>query len=182
MENKVLIVVDMQNDFIDGSLGSMDAQAIVPNVVSKIKEYKAKNLPIIFTQDTHFDSYLDTQEGEKLPIKHCIIYSKGWDLCNEIKEIIMGSDYPTINKESFGYDDWEDILWEFEEDAEIEIIGLDLDICVISNALIIKSIMPEARICIDLDCTAATSKEAFDATVKVLKSCQIDVIGENTND
>lgn len=178
---KLLIVIDMQNDFIDGSLGNPEAQAIIPNVEKKINEYITNGNSIIFTRDTHFSNYYNTQEGKKLPIRHCIKDTHGWQI--GIKTT-PGS-YKIINKLSVGYYDWRSFLnqyintsFEDEGDWTIELIGLDTDICVISNALIIKAAYPEVNITVDASCCAGSTPEKHKAALEVMKSCQIDVIGE----
>lgn len=178
---KTLIVIDMQNDFIDGSLGSKEAQAIVPNVKKKIEEYKVRGDEIITTQDTHFSNYLETSEGKNLPVSHCVINSDGWQLADSIYDTLRGyKNYRNFTKYTFGSVNTfeylkQSITEETQKDYEIEIVGLVLNICVISNALLAKAYFPEARIKIDLNCTAATSSEDFDSAVQVLKSCQVDL-------
>ena len=178
---KLLIVIDMQNDFIDGSLGTKEAQAIVSNVKKKIEEYKARGDEIITTQDTHFSNYLVTSEGKKLPISHCVINSDGWQLEDSIYNTLRGyENYHNFTKYTFGSVNTFDYLKQFitkesEKDYEIEIIGLVLNICVISNALLAKAYFPEAHIMIDLNCTAATSTEDFVCASQVLKNCQVDL-------
>lgn len=183
---KILVVVDMQNDFVSGSLGSEEAKAIVPNVVKKIEEYKNNKDIIIATFDTHSDNYLSTQEGYKLPVKHCIEGTEGWELNEQIlNSIDGGKKHYYITKDSFGtlklVKKIKKLLADASEnlnDYQIELVGLCFDICVVSNAIVLKSAFPETKIVVDLSCTAATSKEAFDATKTVMKSCQIDMVGE----
>lgn len=167
---KTLIVIDMQNDFIDGSLGTKEAQAIVPNVKKKIEEYKARGDEIIFTRDTHFDRYLETNEGKHLPVKHCIRGTHGWQISNEIG---AGAGYDVIDKITFGYDRWAG--YDFED---VELIGLCTDICVVSNALILKAFFPEIDITVDASCCAGVTPESHKAALEVMKSCQINVMGE----
>nr|DAE28619.1 MAG TPA: Isochorismatase family [virus sp. ctmTa7] len=181
MKKRILCVIDVQNDFIDGSLGTPEAQAIIPNVEKKIDEYITNGNPIIFTRDTHFLNYSKTQEGKKLPIHHCIKDTHGWQI--GIKTT-PGS-YEIINKLSVGYYDWKSFLNKFintyfidDEDLIIELIGLDTDICVISNAIIIKAAYPETNIVVDASCCAGSTPEKHKAALEVMKSCQIDVIGE----
>lgn len=178
---KILIVIDVQNDFIDGSLGSTEAQAIIPNIKNKIEQYIANGNQIIFTRDTHFSDYSKTQEGKKLPIQHCIKDTHGWQI--GIKAT-PGS-YKIINKLSVGYYDWKSFLsqyintpFENKRDFTIELIGLDTDICVISNAIIIKAAYPETNIVVDASCCAGSTPEKHKAALDIMKSCQIDVIGE----
>ena len=171
---KTLIVVDMQNDFISGSLGSKEAQAIVPNVKKKIEEYKAHGDKIIFTRDTHYDDYLKINEGQHLPVEHCIKGTDGWNISKEL----CVDDYMVINKNTFGYLPWE--LWITQEDVddEIEIVGLCTDICVVSNALIIKATFPEMNITVDASCCAGVTPESHRAALTTMKMCQINVVGE----
>ena len=168
--SRVLIVVDMQNDFVTGSLGSKDAQAIIFNVKTKIKEYANRGERIIFTRDTHGEDYLDTPEGKKLPIKHCIYGTKGWEI---VPGLEVG-DCEYINKPTFGWLNWND----FGGMDEIELIGVCTDICVISNALILKAKYPETTISVDASCCAGVTPEKHRSALEVMKSCQIDVLGE----
>ena len=170
---KTLIVIDMQNDFISGSLGTKEAQAIVPNVKNKIEEYKARGDEVIFTRDTHYEDYLNTNEGKHLPVKHCIFKTNGWDIHSELDY----TDYLHIDKESFGYYSWES--WFYNDTDAIEIIGLCTDICVVSNALIIKAIFPEIDITVDASCCAGVTPESHKAALTTMKMCQINVINED---
>lgn len=185
--NKILVVVDMQNDFITGALGSSEAQAIVPSVVKKIEEYKKNKDVIIATFDTHGDDYLSTQEGYKLPVKHCVEGTEGWKLDSTVEDTLNGySKYHSLTKGTFGSPKLvkkikniaAKVNDEVDSDWQIELVGLDFDICVISNAILLKSSFSEANVVVDLKCTAASSAEAFEATKTVMKSCQIDMIGE----
>lgn len=169
--NKVLVVVDMQNDFINGSLGTPEAQAIIPKVRDKIHQYQVNGDEIIFTQDTHYNDYLETLEGKKLPIKHCIKPTAGWEIHPDLDLI----NYPHIEKYTFGYDNWYQVSKVIMAD-EIEIIGLCTDICVVSNALGIKACYPETKITVDASCCAGTTPERHKAALEVMKSCQIEVI------
>lgn len=173
--NKILIVVDMQNDFIDGVLGSEEAKAIVPKVKKKILEYQKNGDDIIFTRDTHGKCYLNTPEGKKLPIPHCIKGTHGWNIGLEITP----NNYKIIDKVTFGYISWKDELdYDYPYTREIELCGLDSDICVITNALILKTLYPETEITVDASCCAGSTPEKHKAAVEVMKSCQINVIGE----
>ena len=170
---KTLIVIDMQNDFVTGSLGTKEAQAIVPNVKRKIQDYYDRGDQVIFTMDTHDTDYLETQEGKMLPVEHCICETKGW-------EIVDGLEVPDcihVNKTSFGWDGWYEFNYE-----EIELIGVCTDICVISNALILKAQFPEIKITVDASCCAGVTSELHEAALKVMRSCQINVIGDEKND
>lgn len=168
---KILIVVDMQNDFIDAALGTKEAQAIVPNVKKKIEEYKARGDEVIFTRDTHFENYLKTNEGKHLPVEHCIKHTYGWQISDELNT--EGS--TIIDKTTFGYRSWWG--WEFNVD-EIELCGLCTDICVVSNALILKAQYPEVDITIDASCCAGVTPETHQAALTTMKMCQINIVGE----
>lgn len=165
---KTLIVVDMQNDFIDGSLGTKEAQAIVENVKLKIEQYRANGDEIIFTRDTHQDNYPDTPEGRKLPVEHCIERTDGW----QISDALPIDDSKVIDKPTFGYLDW-----DLHAD-EIEMIGLCTDICVVSNALILKAKYPDLEITVDASCCAGVTPESHKAALATMKMCQICVVGE----
>lgn len=166
---KHLIVVDMQNDFITGSLGTDEAVAIVPNVKKKIQEYVSAGNEIIFTRDTHDENYLETSEGKNLPVPHCIRGTFGW-------EIVEGLEVPNcsyVNKPNFGW-----LYWNDKNFDEIEIVGLCTDICVVSNALILKAMFPEIKITVDASCCAGVTPESHAAALTTMKMCQINVIGE----
>ena len=169
---KVLIVVDMQKDFIDGTLGTKEAKAIVENVKNKIAEYNKNNYKVIFTRDTHQENYLETSEGRKLPVEHCIEGSEGWQIPADIddKECIH------IDKPNFGWTGWNNV--DMYDADEIELIGLCTDICVVSNALILKAIYPEIKITVDAGCCAGVTPETHEAALTTMKMCQIDVISE----
>lgn len=171
LNGDTLIVIDMQNDFIDGALGSPEAVAIVPKVKEKIEEYRKHGKQIIFTQDTHFDDYLETLEGQHLPVEHCIKDTHGWELADGID--IHDEDF-WFHKYQFGVVDW--LVAPIKGD--IEMVGLCTDICVISNALILKSQCREREIIVDASCCAGTTPENHEAALRVMKSCQINVIGE----
>lgn len=177
--NRILIVIDMQNDFITGSLGTKEAREIVPKVEKKIEEYQNNNDAIIFTRDTHKDDYPETAEGRKLPVKHCVKNTDGWKIGLKVNPY----DYRIVNKSSFGYCNWEKIIFDYltakkYQDVTIELVGVCTDICVVSNALIIKALYPEINIVVDASCCAGSTPEKHKAALEVMKSCQIDVIGE----
>lgn len=175
---KILIVVDMQNDFVTGSLGSKEARAIVGNIKEKLNEYISKNRRIIFTRDTHTENYLETFEGKNLPIEHCILGTEGWKIIPEFGEYYRY--YPgceCINKNTFGYEGWKQLFGSLEK-YEIEIVGVCTDICVISNALTLRMLYPDYKITVDASCCAGVTKEKHNAALEVMKSCQINVIGE----
>jgi nicotinamidase-related amidase len=163
---KTLIVIDMQNDFIDGSLGTKEAVAIVENVKKKIAEYSEAGDEIIFTRDTHQKNYLETNEGKHLPVEHCIEGTQGWQIAEGLE--VPGAIY--INKPSFGYMDWEKYNLE-----EVELVGLCTDICVVSNALIIKATYPEINVSVDADCCAGVTPESHQAALTTMKMCQVNV-------
>lgn len=179
---KVLIVVDMQNDFITGSLGTKEAVAIVPRVIKKIQDYKARGEKVFFTRDTHFDSYLTTQEGTQLPVEHCIQSTWGWELEASInKEVELST--PVIDKVTFGSIALAQQIKALseEEAVEVELVGVCTDICVVSNALIIKAYCPEMPLTVDASCCAGVTPESHRSALVTLKMCQINVIEENEN-
>lgn len=166
---RTLIVIDMQNDFIDGALGTKEAQAIVPNVKKKIEEYKARGDEIIFTRDTHQNNYLNTNEGKHLPVEHCIEGTYGWQIADGLEvECCLYIDKPTFGCTHWKYHDFE----------EVELVGLCTDICVVSNALILKAQFPEINITVDASCCAGVTPESHKAALTTMKMCQINVIGE----
>lgn len=177
--NKILVVVDMQNDFVDGALGSKEAVAIVDNVVQKIENFDGK---IFVTLDTHGNNYLETSEGKKLPVPHCIKDANGWLLNEKVMKALDGKDYKSIEKPTFGsielVDEIGKIEYESDEDLDITFIGLCTDICVVSNVLLTKANFPEAKITVDASCCAGVTPDAHNAALATMKSCQIDVIGE----
>ena len=166
---KTLIVIDMQKDFIDGSLGTKEAVSIVDKVKQKIKQYKEAGEQIIYTRDTHPENYLETREGKYLPVVHCVKGSEGWLIPEELR--VEGCE--VIDKPSFGYTGWE--KYDFEE---IEIIGLCTDICVVSNALMLKALYPEIKITVDASCCAGVTVESHRAALLTMKMCQIEIRGE----
>ena len=168
---KTLIVIDMQNDFIDGALGTKEAQAIVSNVKKKIEEYRSCNNEIIFTRDTHYTDYLNTNEGKHLPVEHCIKDTLGWQISKELDT----NGRLCIDKESFGFRYWDMLGDDIES---VEVVGLCTDICVVSNALILKATFPEINITVDASCCAGVTPESHKAALTTMKMCQINVIGE----
>ena len=169
-----LIIVDMQRDFVTGPLGTDEARAIVPKIQEKIKEYEQNSAAIIFTRDTHGINYLETQEGKRLPVEHCIINTEGWELIDELK---TRNAMAYVDKETFGWLGWEQLRWIIGN-GSIELVGVCTDICVVVNALILKTVYPENIIKIDASCCAGTTVEAHKTALQTMKSCQIDVIGE----
>ena len=169
----LLVVVDMQNDFITGSLGTKEAQAILPAAAERIKSWAGD---IAVTQDTHYDTYFDTQEGKKLPVMHCLNRSYGHFINTEIQKALRGKGCVRyFEKISFGSPALIEYIKEKEYDR-IDFIGLCTDICVVSNALLCKSFFPEAEIVVDSKCCAGTSKENHKAALKTMQACQIEVI------
>ena len=170
---KILIVIDMQNDFIDGSLGTREAEAIVKGVTDKIKEYKKED--VFATMDTHKDSYLESQEGKNLPVVHCIENTKGWELHPDIAKLIKEENI--FKKPGFGSVDLANKMLELSkvENIEIELVGLCTDICVVSNALLIKAFLPEVKISVDSNCCAGVTVEKHNAALETLRSCQVEI-------
>lgn len=169
----ILVVVDMQNDFIDGSLGTKEAQAIVDNVVAEIANYDPVN--IFVTRDTHPENYLDTQEGKNLPVVHCVKNTKGWEINEKIAKALRNAEI--IDKPTFG----SKILAEKiaaiaeKEDIEVTLIGLCTDICVVSNALLIKAYVPEIPMRVIASCCAGVTPESHEAALKTMAMCQVKV-------
>ena len=167
---KYLIVVDMQVDFITGSLGSELAAAIVPNVVKKVKTFDGK---VIFTRDTHFEDYMNTQEGKNLPVPHCIKDSDGWQICDELKPWAD----TVVDKLTFGSIELPKLLESFGGPIEkIELCGLCTDICVISNAMVLKAAFPEVPITVDSSCSAGVTVESHNTALDAMKAVQIEII------
>ena len=170
---KILIVIDMQNDFIDAALGTKEAEAIVDAVKKKIWTYPAKD--IIATMDTHGENYMETQEGKYLPVPHCIKGSEGWKIRPDIAELLKGAkiyEKPTFGSTALAAD--MKALSE-KEDIELELIGLCTDICVVSNALLLKAAMPEVKISVDPSCCAGVTPEKHMAALETMRSCQIQI-------
>ena len=166
---KFLIVVDMQNDFISGSLGSDAARSIVANVVKKVSEYDGK---VIFTRDTHEPDYMQTREGSRLPVPHCIKDTHGWQICDELHSYAEN----VLDKITFGSVELPYYISRFgEEIEEIELCGLCTDICVISNAFILKAAFPEVDISIDSSCCAGVTEQSHNTALDAMRSVQIDV-------
>ena len=174
MTDNILIVIDMQNDFVTGSLGSDAAKSIIPAIKSEIKKYEDNNSLVILTRDTHNENYLDTPEGKKLPVQHCIRNTDGWQIVPEITSGLRNNSHIIINKPSFGYADWATVT-DFNN-KNIKLCGVCTDICVVSNALILKALFPTANISVDAKLCAGTSEAAHNAALMTMKSCQIDII------
>ncbi len=170
---KILVVVDMQNDFISGTLGSSAAEAIVPAVKKKIEGFNGK---VIFTRDTHTADYLTTQEGRNLPVEHCIKDTAGWQICDELVPFAGDNVYDKI---SFGSMGLPGVLADMNENIdEIVLCGLCTDICVISNAMILKAAFPEIKITVDAACCAGVSEESHNTALSAMKAVQINIINE----
>ena len=173
MAEKVLLVVDMQNDFIDGSLGSQDAQKIVQNVVAKINAWDGD---VVATLDTHAENYLDTLEGKKLPVSHCIKNTDGWKLNPQVEAAVKAKNAKIVEKGTFGCVTLGRMLSEMVgTPAEIQVCGLCTDICVISNALLLRAEFPNVPMAVCADCCAGVTPEKHQAALDVMASCQIDV-------
>ena len=176
---KFLIVVDMQNDFITGTLGTEEAENIVPKVVDKINNWDGV---IIATRDTHNSDYLETREGKHLPVKHCIRYTDGHRIHEDVKEAIFsvgnkGNDVMFLNKNTFGSTVIPEFLRTYGEEIEsIEVIGLCTDICVVSNVMLLKANFPEIDITVDASCCAGVTPESHKAALQTMKMCQVNVI------
>ena len=170
---KLLVVVDMQNDFIDGALGTKEAQGIVKNVEEYIRESIEDNRDVVSTRDTHYDNYLDTQEGKRLPVPHCIKDTEGFQICDSLKPFADAS--RIFDKNTFGSLDLMEYVREEGYD-DIQLVGLCTDICVISNAMLIKAALPEADIAVVEKCMAGVTPDSHKNAIEAMKMCQIEVI------
>lgn len=179
MARKFLVVVDMQDDFVYGALKNQEAIKIVPSVVEKIKEYDGS---VYLTRDTHKKNYMETQEGQLLPVPHCIAYSDGWEFIDQIEEMRYKSGFKVFQKDTFGCVNLaielraEHIKQSIEE---IELIGVCTDVCVISNALLLKAYMPDVPIVIDASCCAGVTPESHRNAIVAMENCQIKVINKS---
>ena len=172
---KILIVVDMQKDFVDGALGTKEAMGIVDKVVDKINNH---NGDIIVTYDTHEENYMDTQEGKNLPVPHCIKGTDGWKLDKKVQEALDKKEYKVIEKPTFGSTELPQYIKENYIPDEIELIGLCTDICVVSNALLLKANFLETMVMVDAACCAGVTPESHNAALTTMKMCQVKVVGE----
>ena len=171
----ILIVVDMQNDFIDGALGTAEAESIVQKVAEKIRNFSGR---VIFTRDTHQENYMDTQEGKNLPVPHCIRGTQGWQISSKLTEFCK--DEP-INKETFGSVELGSVLKAAHQENPIKtitFIGLCTDICVISNAMLVKAFLPEVKLIVDASCCAGVTPESHKNALEAMKICQIVIENE----
>ena len=167
---KFFIVIDMQNDFVTGSLANPAAAKTIPFIKEQIQQYKEKGYQVIFTRDSHSEDYLETGEGKHLPVKHCIMYTKGWEVVPELMEE-TDEDTLFIDKLHFGYDNWAEFI---KEGDEVVIVGVCTDICVVSNALVIKAI-ENVEVTVIADCCAGLTKESHEAALKVMECCQCNI-------
>ncbi len=165
-----LVVVDMQKDFIDGALGTAEAVKIVPRVKEYIESF---NGCVIFTRDTHNDDYMNTQEGKNLPVPHCIKGTDGWKICEELASLTDGK--KIFDKPTFGSTDLADYLASQGDVEGVTLIGLCTDICVISNAFLIKAALPEVKVSVVESCCAGVTPESHDNALEAMKMCQIEV-------
>lgn len=174
---KFLVVVDIQKDFVDGALGTPEAVAMIPNAVKKINEFDGD---IFVTYDTHFDNYMETSEGKKLPVPHCIKDTDGWKLNSDVAEALAKKNYTEVEKLTFGSVKLPELISATagEDEFSVELIGLCTDICVVSNALILKANFPEMEISVDASCCAGVTPESHNAALTTMKMCQINVTGE----
>lgn len=170
---KVLVVVDLQNDFIDGALGTQEAREIVSRVKEKIDKYLEAGDRVIFTQDTHGDGYLQTQEGQKLPVEHCIRGTRGWEIAQKVQ--VKGC--PVVEKPTFGSLELAEMIAGLGEVQSIELVGIATDICVISNALILKAKLPEVLVTVDASCCAGITPQSHENALAAMKMCQIEITG-----
>ena len=176
-DRKILVAVDLQNDFIDGALGTKEAEAIVPAAAARIREWREDGAEIFATLDTHEENYAETQEGKRLPVAHCIRGTEGWQLNPAIREAL--GDCILVEKPTFGSIRLPELIREKigdGKDATIELIGLCTDICVVSNALLLKAAFPEATIRVSSGCCAGVTPEKHKAALETMASCQIDIL------
>ena len=170
----ILVVIDMQNDFIDGALGTPEAVAIVPKVMVKMMNFDGL---VLATRDTHGEDYLERQEGKKLPVVHCIKGTHGWEIKDEIQQLLISQqiDKPTFGSEALGK-----VLKDLNNDVEpidsITLVGLCTDICVISNSMLLKAFLPEVQIMVDASCCAGVTPESHERALEAMKACQIEII------
>lgn len=176
---EVLVVVDMQNDFVNGALGTKEAVEIVPYVVGRVVDGVNRGETILFTRDTHEADYLETQEGHNLPVPHCIHDTEGWEIIPQLTEYTLGR--TILDKPTFGSSELGTLLTELNGKEPIEkitLIGLCTDICVISNALLAKAFLPEALVAVDAKCCAGVTPESHNNALSAMKVCQVIVENE----
>lgn len=170
-----LIVVDIQNDFVDGALGTPEAVAIIDKAADKIKSHKGE---IVVTYDTHFENYMESAEGKRLPVPHCIKGTAGFELNPKIAEALNGRHYTSVEKITFGSVELPGVIEKLAdgEDFRVTLIGLCTDICVVSNALILKAAFPEKDIAVDPSCTAGVTPHSHNAAIETMRMCQITIL------
>ena len=171
--SKILVVVDMQNDFIDGALGTKEAEAIVPYVKTLVENFDGK---VLFTRDTHFENYSETQEGRNLPVPHCIKGTDGWKICAELDTLRKTE---AIDKLTFGSRELIEVLGREENLSGVTFVGLCTDICVISNAMVVKAFYPELPLTVDAKGCAGVTPESHKRALEAMRVCQIEVINED---
>ena len=171
----ILVVVDIQNDFVDGALGTPEAQAIIERAAEKIKNFDGE---IFVTYDTHYENYMETLEGKKLPVPHCITGTGGWQLNPKVADALDGKNYKTVEKLTFGSVELPDLVKETigDQTAEITLIGLCTDICVVSTALLLKANLLDVEIFVDAQCCAGVTPQSHNAALDTMRCCQINVI------
>lgn len=175
---KLLVVIDMQNDFIDGALGTAEAAAIVDRVAAKIRAARAEGSIVWFTRDTHDENYLNTQEGRNLPVKHCIRSTSGW----EISPKLDTRDSPIIDKPTFGSIELAERAALLKDLESVELVGLCTDICVISNAMLLKARLPELPVAVDASCCAGVTPASHLNALSAMQMCQISVVNSTKAD
>lgn len=179
MEKNKLIIIDAQNDFITGSLGTEQARRMLPHLIAKAGRFSGE---ILMTQDSHTENYLDTQEGKMLPVVHCIIGTKGWEFAQELEKLRIEKEIKVYQKPCFGSTE---LVADLEEAYNnhlldsVELVGICTDICVVSNALMIKSALPELAVYVDASCCAGVTPQKHQAALEVMRSCQIIIKGED---
>ena len=174
MAKNVLAVIDMQNDFIDGALGTKEAEAIVENVAAQIRDFDGE---VVYTRDTHSEGYLGTQEGKKLPVPHCIRDTEGWQIRAQVSQA-CSKDARVFDKPAFGSVELAEYLRDMPDLESVTLIGLCTDICVISNAFVIKAFLPEVTVRVNADCCAGVTPESHRNALEAMKMCQVEVVGE----
>lgn len=178
MAKNVLIVVDMQNDFIDGALGSKEAVTIVEKVAEKVKAAEAENTLVLFTRDTHGEDYMATEEGKNLPVPHCIEHTEGWQIS---EKITCPQKSRSFDKLTFGSMELGNFLKELAFTPErVELVGLCTDICVLSNAVIAKAALPNAHILVDAACCAGVTPKSHDTALAAMKAIQVEVVNQGS--
>ena len=173
---QILVVVDMQNDFVTGPLGTPEARTILPKVAEKVKNFPGR---VLFTRDTHEENYLESREGRALPVPHCIRGTRGWEICPELEP--LRKEEP-VDKPTFGSTGLGEVLRAADQYGEkigkITLVGVCTDICVISNALLLRAFLPEAEIAVDAACCAGVTPESHQTALRAMKACQITIENE----